>query len=452
MKPGLLTTTAKTNDISIPRHMGSPAVFNKLFVHLKKNYLMIKGFYLLSLLILGCSPLLSQEPQLVADTLRNNALNVFMNTSNYLRTEITFVNYVRDVRVADVYIISTYERSGSGGVTYKYFLSGQNRYEGMGDTIVVTTSPDDTEDAIRKKQVTAIKMGLMRYVINTPLASYFDIRFTQPVKETVESDIWNSWVFRTSMSGSLNGEKRYNSVSLGGSASANRITEKSKLLTSLSFNWSNQKYEMNDSTVQNSYSRSQSSSILYVKSLNDHWSAGISTGLSASSYGSYDLRFSLSPAIEYDIFPYTESTRRQLRLLYRVGYEYNNYADTTIYNKLTEHLGFQYLSASFELVQKWGSADFTLSYRNYFHDWSKNNFGGNLYLSLRVAKGLSVTYQGDGSIVNDQLSLPKGGISDTDILLRRRMTETKFSYYSYFGISYTFGSIYNNVVNPRFGN
>lgn len=209
---------------------------------------------------------------------------------------------------------------------------------------------------------------------------------------------------------------------------------------------------MNDNTVQNSFSRSQSSSILYVKSLNDHWSAGVSTGLSASSYGSYDLRFSLSPAIEYDIFPYTESTRRQLRLLYRVGYEYNNYADTTIYNKLTEHLGFQYLSASFELVQKWGSADFTLSYRNYFHDWSKNNFGGNLYLSLRVAKGLSVTYQGDGSIVNDQLSLPKGGISDTDILLRRRMTETKFSFYSYFGISYTFGSIYNNVVNPRFGN
>jgi len=452
MKPGLLTTIAKINDNSIPRHVSSPAVSKKLFDHLEKIYLMKKGFYFLVLLILTWSPLLSQESPVVSDTLRNNALNVFMNTSNYLRTEITFVNYVRDVRVADVYIISTYERTGSGGVTYKYFLSGQNRYEGMGDTIVVTTSPDDTEDAIRKKQVNAIKMGLMRYVLNTPLASYFDIRFTQPVKETVESDIWNSWVFRTSMSGSFTGEKRYNSVSLGGSASANRITEKSKLLTSLSFSWSNQRYEMNDSTVQNSFSRSQSSSVLYVKSLNDHWSAGISTGLSASSYGSYDLRFNLAPAIEYDIFPYTESTRRQLRLLYRVGYEFNNYSDTTIYNKLTQHLGFQYLSASFELVQKWGSADFTLSYRNYFYDWSKNNFGGNLYLSLRVAKGLSVTYQGDGSIVNDQLSLPKGGISDTDILLRRRMTETKFSFYSYFGISYTFGSIYNNVVNPRFGN
>ena len=54
-------------------------------------------------------------------------------------------------------------------------------------------------------------------------------------------------------------------------------------------------------------------------------------------------------------------------------------------------------------------------------------------------------------MINDQLALPKGGISDTDILLRNKLTETKFSYYAYFGVSYTFGSIYNNVVNPRFG-
>jgi len=452
MKLPLLTKIASIEKNGIPCCLGCSTMLKKLFDQIKHNCLIKKGFYVFALVFLAGGPSFSQESSAVTDTLRNNALNVFMSTSNYLRTEITFVNYVRDIKVADVYLISTYERNGSGGVTYKYFLSGQNRFEGMKDTIVVTTSPDDTEDAIRRIQDYAIKMGLMRYVLNTPLASYFDIRFTQPVKETVESDIWNSWVFRTSLSGSLTGEKRYNSVSLGGNASANRITETSKLLTSLYFNWSNQRYEMNDSTVQNSFSRSQSSSIVYVKSLNNHWSAGISTGLSASSYGSYDLRFSLAPAVEYDIFPYSESTRRQLRILYRVGYEFNNYADTTIYNKLTQHLGFQYLSASFEVVQKWGSADFTLSYKNYFYDWSKNNFGGNLYLSLRVAKGLSVTYQGDGSIVNDQLSLPKGGVSDTDILLRRRMTETKFSYYSYFGISYTFGSIYNNVVNPRFGN
>lgn len=412
----------------------------------------MKRIIALNLFIMLLLPLFSQEIPAVSDTLRKDALNVFMSASSYLRKEITFINYVRDIKVADVYIISTYQTTGSGGDSYKYFLVGQNRYAGMNDTIEVTASPDDTEDAIRKSQVNALKMGLMRYVIRTPLAKFFDIRFTQPVKETIESDKWNSWVFRTSLSGSLNGEKRFKSVSLYGNASANRITEESKLLTSFYFSWYNQKYEMNDSTFEYSSTRSQSSSIIYVLSISDHWSAGISSGLSASSYGSYDLRYSLSPAFEYDIFPYSESTRRQIRILYRTGYEYNKYSDTTIYNKLTQHLGFHSLSASFEFVQKWGSADFTLLYRNYLFDWTKNNLGANLYLSLRIAKGLSLTFQGDASIVNDQLSLPKGGVSDTDILLRRKMTETKYSYYSYFGISYTFGSIYNNVVNPRFGN
>ena len=30
--------------------------------------------------------------------------------------------------------------------------------------------------------------------------------------------------------------------------------------------------------------------------------------------------------------------------------------------------------------------------------------------------------------------------------------ETQFQYFTSFGFTYTFGSIYNNVVNPRFGN
>lgn len=394
----------------------------------------------------------SQENPAASDTIRKDALNVFMSASNFIRKEISFVNYVRDIKEADVYIISTYEQTGSGGYSDTFFLVGQNRCEGMNDTLKVIEAMDETEDEYRTKTVQALKMGLMRYVLKTPLAQYFNINFTQPVKETIESDKWNSWVFRTSISGNLNGEKRYKSIYAYGSASVNRITEGSKLLTSVSFNWTHQRYELNDSTFEKSTTRSKSSSILYVKSINNHWSAGISTNISASSYGSYDLQYNLMPAIEYDIFPYSESTRRQLRILYKAGYTYNDYSDTTIYNKVKEHLGSHSLSASLETVQKWGSADISLIWKNYFHDWSRNNFSAEFYVSLRIVKGLQLSFMGEASIVNDQLSLPKGGVSDTDILLRRKITETKFSYYGYFGLSYTFGSIYNNVVNPRFGN
>jgi hypothetical protein len=412
----------------------------------------MKRITVVLMLALSTFRMFSQETSSKTDTLRKDALNVYFDyVSSFIKREITFINYVRDIKEADVYIISTYENTGSGGDSYTFFLVGQNRCAGMNDTLKVTASPDETEDIIRTRQVNALKMGLMRYVLKTPLARYFDVRFTQPVKETVESDKWNNWVFRTNFSGSLSGEKRFKSINLNGSTSANRVTEKSKFQTYLSLSWSKQKFELNDSTIEYSYTRSQGINTYYVKSINDHWSVGFSTGLSASSYGYYDLQYRLRPAIEYDIFPYSESTRRQLRIMYEAGYNYNDYSDTTIYNKLTEHLWLHELTASWEVVQKWGSVDFTLSWLNYFHDWSKNNLGAQLYMSVRIFKGLNLNFMGSASVVNDQLSLPKSGVSDTDILLRRRMTETKYSYYGYFGFSYTFGSIYNNAVNPRFG-
>jgi hypothetical protein len=412
---------------------------------------MKKVLFMLMQVLLICNGF-SQEAITESDTIRKYALNVyFPDVPDFIKKEITFINYVRDLKEADVYLIISFEETGSGGESITVYYVGQNKYISMNDTIKITASPDDTEDIIRKKAVGSLKMGFMRYVLKTPLSEFFDIRFTQPVKEIVETDKWNNWVFRANLSGSLNGEKRYKSIDLNESFSANKVTEKSKFLSNVRTSWSKQKYELADSTYQYDYTRSYGLNIYYVKSINHHWSAGFSTGLSATSYGYLDLQFRITPAIEYNIYPYSESTRRQFRIMYEIGYLFNDYSDTTIYNKLTENLGIHRLSASWQVVQKWGSVDLTLRWNNYLHDWSKNNLSANLYMSVRIFKGLNINFSGSASIVNDQLSLPKAGVSDFDILTRRRMTETKFNYYGYFGFSYTFGSIYNNAVNPRFG-
>jgi hypothetical protein len=158
------------------------------------------------------------------------------------------------------------------------------------------------------------------------------------------------------------------------------------------------------------------------------------------------------PGIEYDLYPYSESTRRQLRLLYSLGYTFANYTDTTIYNKTQEGHFMQSLSAAYEVVQKWGSIDLNLNYSNYLYDWSKNNlsiYGG---VDWRIAKGLSINFGVSASLIHDQLGLVKGGATTEEVLLRRKELETQFSYFTSFGLTFTFGSIYNNVVNPRFGN
>lgn len=158
------------------------------------------------------------------------------------------------------------------------------------------------------------------------------------------------------------------------------------------------------------------------------------------------------PGIEYDLFPYSESTRRQLRILYSAGFNLVHYMDSTIFNKMKENLWLHSISASYEVLQKWGSIDFTLGYSNYLHDWSKNNLSFNGYLSLRVAKGLNVTFGGGASLIHDQLNLVKQDLTTDEILLQRKELATQYQYFTSFGFTYTFGSIYNNVVNPRFGN
>jgi len=385
-----------------------------------------------------------------SDSLRKDALNVYMEASSYLKQEIPFINYVRDRKVADLVIISTSQTSGSGGREYSLFLEGQGKYSGMIDTLKYSTSPDETYEQRRDKQVKNLRMGLMRYVLKTPLARYIDISFSEPISAEVSTDKWNNWVFRASISGFLDGQSSYSYLHTYGSISASKVTEDWKIDINTNYSYGKDEFNIEDELYE-SITRSKSADLLVVKSINDHWSYGGSAGIMSSSYSNYDLKLSFMPGIEFDIFPYSESTRRQFRFLYTIGYNYNNYTDTTIYDKVSEALFSHSLSGAFEVIQKWGSIDLSVSWSNYLRDFSQNRLSINGGISWRVLKGLSVNMGGSYSFIHNQVSLVKGGASSEEILLRRKELETNYSYFIHFGFSYTFGSIYNNVVNPRFG-
>ena len=403
---------------------------------------------LLSIMIGLCT--FAQETDTASDTLRKDALNVFMGASNYVRKEIPYINYVRDIKDADVYIISTMQPTGSGGREWTYYLVGQHEFAGMRDTVSFATAPDETVDGRRQKEIATLKMGLMRYVATTPLSKYINISFTEPLSETVSTDKWNSWVFSASVDASLRGEKSYKSSNIRTSIEANRITENWKINMDLYYVYSTDKYEIEEDIITSNFNSSSFNSLV-VKSISDHWSVGGWLELRSSSYNNLDFKSQLMPGIEYDLFPYSESTRRQLRFLYLIGHSYVNYTDTTIYDKMEESLWLQTLEIAYQVVQKWGTIDVNIGYSNYLHDWSKNNLNFGGYISLRIAKGLSVHMFGNYSIIHDQLGLVKGGVPPEQVLLRRKELETQYSYYTSFGFSYTFCSIYNNVVNPRFG-
>jgi hypothetical protein len=159
----------------------------------------------------------------------------------------------------------------------------------------------------------------------------------------------------------------------------------------------------------------------------------------------------LLPAIEYDLFPYSDATHRQLRFLYSVGVQYNNYIDSTIYNQVKETLFKQEINIAFQIQERWGSINLALLGSNYLSDFSKNRLELTSSLNLRIFKGLSLQISGAVAYINDQINLKKGGISEADRLLQLRELSTQYRVQGGIGLRYTFGSIYNNVVNPRFG-
>jgi hypothetical protein len=386
------------------------------------------------------------------EALKKSAPKVFIDCGwcdeDYIRTEITFINYVRDRKEAEVHVLITTLETGSGGTEYTLAFIGQGPYNGLDDTLKYIANATDTQDEIRKGLVRTLKAGLMRYVAKTPIRDRISISFTDKVKPTSVVDKWDSWVFSLNGNSYFNGEKLYKYINIYGNISANRTTPELKIKASVSASHSSSRYIMPDDTIQSS-SDSRSFGGLVVKSLSPHWSAGGFFSASSSTYQNIRLAITPVPAIEYDLFPYSESTRRQLRFLYRLGFTNVRYREQTIYDKTRENLWNQQISITLELKEKWGSVSTSLDAAHYLHDLGKSRVEASGDLSLRLFKGLSI-YAGV-SRIHDQLSLPKGEANLEEILLRRTMVATNYSYYGSVGLSYTFGSIYSNVVNPRFG-
>lgn len=387
--------------------------------------------------------------------LKSSAPRIYIDCSgcdiDFIKTEITFVNYVRDSKEAQVHILVTTQRTGSGGKEHTLTFIGRQDFSGMNDTLKYVSEQSETEDSTRKGLLQVLKLGLIRYVAKTPIAGQISVSCIQQTEPTAVVDKWKSWVFSISANGYFNGEKSRNYASLWGNLSAKRITPDWKVNLYVNGSYNEDRFKIDQQTIS-SISKSKGLGGSVIKSIDDHWSAGIFGDIFSSTYSNRKFAFEFEPAVEYDLFPYSESTRRQLRLIYWAGPQFSRYNEETIFDKTSELLFRQALSINLEVKQTWGSVSTRLEGSHYFHDLSKNELELYSELSLRIFKGLSFNMSGQVSLVHNQLSLPKRGATQEEILLQRTQLATQYYYWTSIGLSYTFGSIYSNVVNPRFGN
>lgn len=414
-------------------------------------------FVFLAAALLGANSLAwaswQQEPQ-VRTELRDSAPRVFIDCRrcdlNYIKTEIPFVNFVRDRKEADVHVLVTTQSTGSGGTEYTITFIGQGQFVKNSNVLTFSSGRTDTEDEVRAGYTRTIKMGLIPYLAQTPLAEYCSISFRPAFSPTDVTDAWNFWVFNLSLGGRFEGESKRKNRSVNTNLSANRVTPELKIRLGFNANFDERKFIYEDKTIVSS-TESENFSALVVKSLNDHWSLGGYLNLSSSVYNNIKLSFNQAPAIEYNVFPYSESTRREMRIMYRVGFNMVNYREETIYLKTKENLWGESLSATLEIKEPWGSWEASILGSHYFHDLSKNRLQLSSRFYFRVFRGLAVSLNGRYERIRDQLSLRRGEASLEEVLLRRTQLETSYEYSFSLSLNYTFGSIFSNVVNPRFG-
>ncbi|HUQ21267.1 MAG TPA: hypothetical protein VM099_16765 [Gemmatimonadaceae bacterium] len=374
---------------------------------------------------------------------------------DYFKSEIGFVDYMRDRADAFVHLLITSQPNGGGGVSYTLNFIGQRSLTGMRDTAALNVPETSTQDERRTQLAQRIRLGLVRYVVRLNggenlSVSFKEVSATRAQASNAAHDPWNLWVFQASLGGDFSGEESRGNYYMRGSTSANRNSEEWKFHLRVSGDYSEARYTLSDNSKYESDTHSYGANHLLVKSLGAHWGVGERASMSSSTYLNQKLFLAAAPTVEVNLFPYSQSTRRLFTLAYSVGLQSYQYEDTTVLNKISEVRYNQSINGVLSQKQPWGSVYFSFEAAAFLDDFTQRHARMYNELGLRLYKGLSLNTYFSISWFRDQLSLAKGELTDEEILLQRRQLASTYSYYGGVGLSYTFGSIFNNVVNPRF--
>lgn len=373
------------------------------------------------------------------------------------RTEITFVEWVRDRTVADVHLILTSQSSGAG-TQFVFDFVGLQEFEGDDLRLEHTVSDTDTRDEELEALVRTFKGGLVPYVAQRGYLSALQISEIEQTaaaaaaeqQQAPADDPWNLWVFSVGTNFQADGEESQSDYQVGGRLSASRTTPEWKINIGLDGEHRYERFELSDSTTYTNETDDWEFDVLAVRSVSRHWSAGTVMEVNTSTNLNRKVGGRAAAALEWSLYPYGEANRRQFILHYQLGFSRVEYEDTTIFDKTEETLYDQRLVAVYDTRQPWGNISFSAEGSNLLHDWSKYRLEFRTRTRIRLLRGFDMDIEGRYELIRDQVYLPREGQSDEDILRQRRQLATGYEYGVELGFNFRFGSIFNSVVNNRF--
>jgi hypothetical protein len=382
-------------------------------------------------------------------------LDCFDCFPEYLRDQIDWVDFVRDPQDATVHLLSSDRQTGGGGREVVLRFIGRGRFEGHDHELRAISLSGDTENTRRAIVFRTVIAGLLDYVAHDGLPPGLDLEVetgqVEGVARAPADDPWDYWVFEIGVQGSMEAEESTRDRQWGIDATADRVTEDWKISFGVEAEQRYEQFDLDEDDPFEVDQRERSFDFFVARSLGPHWSVGIDGRAETSTFGNTKVSVQSAPAVEFSFFPYSEYATRQFRIQYEVGVERAEYNEVTLFDKLEETLGRHELSATLDQRQPWGSIQLGTEFSQYLHDPSFYRLEFDGELSVRITRGLEVEVEGRASRIRDQLSLPRRDATPEEVLLRLRELRSGYDVSFQFGFSYRFGSIFNNIVNPRFG-
>ena len=409
-------------------------------------------------LLLACATATVSTAAAQAGASASPRLRVYIESCNcfndFIRDETPWVDFVRQPQDADLQILSSEQATGAGGVERTMRFVGAGRLDGTDYELRAVTLPNEPEDTRRRAVLRIVHVALLGFAARAGLVDEFDLRIEAPEglpDAAPAADPWNLWAFEISANGSLQSEERSRETSWEIGVDADRVTEHWILNFSAEVESETESFDLDDGRRVEASRRERQARGFVAKSLGSHWSVGFDGDMESSTFDNLDLSLAFAPAVEYNLFPYAEYASRQLRFGYSVGVMHARYNEVTLFDRLRETRPRHEVSATLEQREPWGSIESRLEWSQYLHDLglSRLEFDGSV--NLRLMRGLSLQVGGSASRIRDQISLPRRGATPEEVLLRVRELQSGYETRVFVGVSYSFGSIFNNVVNPRFG-
>lgn len=399
----------------------------------------IKCLQLLGILIccLSFAPTYAQEK----GTIRSDQLSLYINCAcdlDYIRLEIPYMSYRQERRAAHIHLQILTQEAGFRSLQYNLKFWGQKEFEGQDQELVFTTNSNMTKDEIRINLVKVIKAGLVPYLSQTTAIDQVDISYDSGDEIVVWTDRFKNWTFGVDGLFRLVGDVHDNDIPNRTNLDMYMGIRVSKLTPDWRFNaliafdraWRWSKGSETMKLRSNHYGGD------LVATLGDHWAFGGVMDIdyrSNSTSRSNEWIARVGPKIEFNIFPYEEFIRNEFRINYIIRYNYAGLFRRSI-GQLSENENYSHrLGFIYRIIRKWGDLSAIVYVYQGFRDLSIANTYMNVGMRKRLGKGIFLNIKAIAQTRFGQENL------------------SRLSYTTEVGVSYLFGSLHNNVVNPRRG-